>query len=310
MLAYFLKIFKKDLLLKKIDQKFKSLFPDTFVGISLYSSFLKAFNYFSYNQRKNIFKKNFNNIPKNHSISDQKGYKIIQLKKVSTKKILNKINFNKVINHKLPSKKKFLKTYPIDIFSEDFVELKGLILSEEFIKPIINYLGSVPLLWNCALWISPNQTFETGRSQEFHLDNEDVKQIKCFVPLEDITKDSGPLNIIDAENSKDIFNKLQRTKKVNYKSQKVSDQEMYKLFNKKDKITLLAKKGDVIMLDTSRCYHYGSRPGKKPRKLLFFQFLTINAKKISIFQSFQNKEPNNIEENIFLFHKLNRHATS
>ena len=218
MLAYFLKIFKKDLLLKKIDQEFKSLFPDTFVGISLYSSFLKVFNYFTYNQRKNIFKKSFNNIPKNHSISNQKGYRIIQLKKVSTKKILNKINFNKVINHKSPSKKKFLKIYPIDIFSEDFVELKSLILSEEFIMPIINYLGSVPLLWNCALWISPNQTFETGRSQEFHLDNEDVKQIKCFVPLEDITKDSGPLNIIDAENSKDIFNYFEKGKQTKDKN--------------------------------------------------------------------------------------------
>ena len=310
MLANFLKIFKKDLLLRKIDQKFKSLFPDTFVGISLYSKFLKIFNYFSYSQRKSIFKRNFNNIPRNQVILDPKGFKIIQLKKVSTKEILNKINFDKVINHKSSSKKKFLKNYPINIFSEDFVGLKTLILSEEFIKPIINYLGSVPLLCNCELWISPNQTFETGRSQEFHLDGEDVKQIKCFIPLEDITKNSGPLNIIDAENSKNIFNKLQRAKKVNYRYQKVSDQEMYKFFNKKDKITLLAKKGDVIMLDTSRCYHYGSRPGKKVRKLLFFQFLTINSKKLSIFQSFQNKEPNNIEENIFLFHKLNRHTTS
>ena len=310
MFSNFLKIFKKDLFLKKIDQKFKSLFPDTFFGISLYSNFLKTFNYFSYNQRRDIFKKNFNDIPKDHSILDPKGYKIIQLKKVSTKKILNKINFNKILNHKSNSKKKFLKTYPVDIFSKDFVDLKTLILTEEFIKPIINYLGSVPLLWNCQLWVSPNKTFETNRSQEFHLDGEDVKQIKCFIPLEDITQDSGPLNIIDAENSKDIFNKLHRTKKINYKHQKVSDQEMYKFFNKKDKITLLAKRGDVIMLDTSRCYHYGSRPGKKVRKLLFFQFLTINSKELSIFQSFRNKGPNNIEENIFLFHKLNHHTTS
>ena len=57
MLVNILKIFEKDFSFKKkIDQKFKSLFPDTFIGAHLYSNFLKAFNYFSYNQRKNIFK--------------------------------------------------------------------------------------------------------------------------------------------------------------------------------------------------------------------------------------------------------------
>ena len=302
MLVNILKVFEKDLFLKKIDQKFKSLFPDTFIGIFLYSNFLKIFNYFSYKERKYIFKERFYNIPKNLSILDSKGYKIFQLKKTSTKEILNKINFNKIINPNLSSKKKFLKNYPIDIFSEDFINLKKLVLSDELLKPVINYLGSVPLLWSCELWISPNEDFETGRSQEFHLDSEDVKQVKCFIPLEDITEDSGPLNIIDAENSKNIFKKLKKEKKIDYKYQKVSDAEMYKFLNKKDKITLLAKKGDIIMLDTSRCYHYGSRPGKKVRKLLFFQFLSINSKELSIFQNLRNKWPGDIEENLSLIH--------
>ena len=306
----FLKLFKKDLLFQKIDQKFKSLFPDTFIGQQIYFNLSKIFNYYSYNKRKSIFKEKFSNIPDGLSILDYEGYKINKLGDDFSKEILNKINLKKIIDPNLNFKKDFLKNYPIDILSKDFAGLKKLIISHDFIAPIINYLGSVPLLWTCEVWVSPNKSFETGRSQEFHLDGEDIRQVKCFIPLEDITEDSGPLNIINAENTKNIFNKLHNAKKINFRHQKVSDEDMYKVTSKKNTVTLLAKKGDVIMLDTSRCYHYGSRPGKKIRKLLFLQFFSINSKKLSIFQNFHNNKYDNIEGNIFLFQKLKHNTTN
>ena len=33
-------------------------------------------------------------------------------------------------------------------------------------------------------------------------------------------------------------------------------------------------KGSINLIDTSNCYHFGSRPGKKPRYLLMYQFLS------------------------------------
>ena len=80
---------------------------------------------------------------------------------------------------------------------------------------------------------------------------------------------------------------------------------MYKVFKKKNKITLEAEIGDVIMLDTSNCYHYGSRPGKKIRKLIFLQFFSINSKELSIFKSFKTKKYELINEQLLHFHILN-----
>ena len=36
---------------------------------------------------------------------------------------------------------------------------------------------------------------------------------------------------------------------------------------------LLGKEGTINFVDTSNCYHFGSRPGKYPRYVLMYQFL-------------------------------------
>ena len=209
-LSKILKIFNRKLLFEKIDQNFKSFFPDTFFGIFIYFNFLKLINLFSFNERKNIFKKNFRKVSQSLKILNHDGYKVFRLKNNSLKETIEKINFKKIIDRDLKSKKEFLKSYSIDLLDEEFYSLKKIILSKEFLTPIINYIGSVPLLWKCEFWLSPNKSFETGRSQEFHLDGEDLKQVKCFIPIENITKDSGPLNIIDAKNSRLIFKELKK----------------------------------------------------------------------------------------------------
>ena len=49
-----------------------------------------------------------------------------------------------------------------------------------------------------------------GRSQNWHIDGEDTKQIKVFIPLEKVDKFSGPLNFIDATNSYNIYSNLKK----------------------------------------------------------------------------------------------------
>ena len=36
---------------------------------------------------------------------------------------------------------------------------------------------------------------------------------------------------------------------------------------------LIGEKGTINLVDTSNCYHFGSRPGKYPRYVLMYQFL-------------------------------------
>ena len=66
--------------------------------------------------------------------------------------------------------------------------------------PIAQYLGTIPVLHRAALSFSPNKTF-VGDSQYYHFDVEDYRQIKCFVFLDEVTEDSGPLTVIPASDS-------------------------------------------------------------------------------------------------------------
>ena len=179
-------------------------------------------------------------------------------------------------------KKKFLISNPISTSDQNFELIKNVILNKNFFLPLINYFGHVPVLKMMALWHSPNIEYEKGRSQDFHLDCEDTRQIKVFIALDKITLKSGPMNIIKADESKKIINSFNKKISNYIKSKKLSDSEIFKYINKNKVKVLIAERGDILMVDTSRCYHYGSRPGTIPRNLLFLQFLSLSSNKIPI----------------------------
>ena len=90
------------------------------------------------------------------------------------------------------------------------------------------------------------------------------------------------MNIITANESERIMNYFNRNTLGYVNSKKISDSEIFKHINKSKVKTLVAEKGDILMVDTCRCYHYGSRPGTVPRNLLFLQFLSLSSNKIPI----------------------------
>ena len=194
---------------------------------------------------------------------------------------------------KTNSKKKFLISNQIYSSDKIFKLIRTLILNENFFLPLVNYFEHVPVLNMMALWHSPNKKYEKGRSQDFHLDCEDTKQIKVFIALDKITLKSGPMNIITANESERIMNYFNRNTLGYVNSKKISDSEIFKHINKSKVKTLVAEKGDILMVDTCRCYHYGSRKGKKPRKLIIFHFTSAYSLYVPIFRrkinNFTNK---------------------
>ena len=90
------------------------------------------------------------------------------------------------------------------------------------------------------------------------------------------------MNIISADESKKIMIFFNRNSSGYVNSKKLSDSQIFKHIDKNKVKTLIADKGDILMVDTSRCYHYGSRPGSIPRNLFFLQFLSLSSNKIPI----------------------------
>ena len=145
-----------------------------------------------------------------------------------------------------------------------------------------------------AYWYSPNKSSNLTGSRSLHLDPDDYKQLKIFIPVENITNDNGPLNVVDAKQSRAIYDRLINDKVIIKRNQKISDEFANQNF--KIKLNeLIMSRNEVYLVDTCRCYHFGSRRSLKSRKLIFLHFTPPFSAKSPLF--FRNLEKKNIFSN-------------
>lgn len=133
-------------------------------------------------------------------------------------------------------------------------------------------IGMLPILTNLQLWHSPNVNIENDGSQLFHLDHADVRQMKVFVFIDDVTINSGPLTLLGAASSAKVCSA------INYKLSsdqiRVRDDTIHQIVGKDDIHPLIGPSGTMAFVDTCRCFHFGSRYGKTPRTVLMIQYLS------------------------------------
>ena len=250
---------------------------------NLYFQFSKFMHFKTYSSRVN--KKNFPKFINDNSelIKKNEGFKLIKVSKLSknginVKELLKKINkdLEKIDFTKFSkSEDGIIKLKTSRDFNNQSLEFK-FVTNKYFIEIVSRYLKCIPLLTSLSLWYSPNVNFIENTSQEYHLDHEDFRQVKGFLFINEVDINTGPLNIINAAQSNDI------QKLINYKmtktSKRVSDKKIKNLKKKliiKENI-LTGKSGDLLLCDTSSCFHFGSRLGvkSKPRLILAFQYVT------------------------------------
>lgn len=174
--------------------------------------------------------------------------------------------------------KSFLHQYPlIDIpGSNEKQVIFDFILSDYLTKLVAGYLGVKPFLTRLDLLVTPSSAQKESTSNEgsqlFHTDHEDSHCVKIFLPLKDINKTDGPTEFISANYTDDMF-KLDGNKsryRDSGKWIKHSDQG----FDNIPTTSFLGKKGDILLVDTCRCLHRGSRGSKNGRIMLYAQFCT------------------------------------
>ncbi len=241
------------------------------------SSIFLAFIYKLLNPIK-FFKQNFLNIiSENEKNLQEEGFKQYSFESENLEKIIKRSN--KIINSKFfyqqldSSKKKFLQSYKINFFNkENHIYLK-LLFENKFLNIIRGYLGKHLTLKEINIFYSPNSNFEKGRSQEFHMDGDGNKQIKIFLYLNDVDSDGGPLTILPKKISRKIFDIMKKKKRIVKKTNRVDDDSIRELNCEKYLKPLYGNTGTINLVDTSNCYHFGSRPGKKERFIVLYQFL-------------------------------------
>jgi hypothetical protein len=186
--------------------------------------------------------------------------------------------------------------FPGDL--EKYPALLDFILSPEMLAIVAHHLQTVPVLSknfppgvrfmesNAAL--DPDWDGPYRESQLYHLDLHDTRVVYVLVLAEDVDENSGPWTFLPASVS------ARATAALRYQQPgvpyRVLDEDMYRVVDPAEVISFTGKKGSVLFIDSSTCFHYGSRRAIRPRYQLMYGLTT--PCRCDLFQTlFENKYP-------------------
>ncbi len=145
--------------------------------------------------------------------------------------------------------------------------IRKLACDPHILVPVIDYLGAMPILFSATVNVSPNEAMEENSSQYWHLDPEDITQVKVFVYLNEVDARTGPFTALPADRTARLFRR-----RPEYGIGRVADEEVAELAGPEGPRVFTGRRGTAVFCDTTRCLHFGSRPGDRPRHLLFLMY--------------------------------------
>lgn len=178
-------------------------------------------------------------------------------------KLLNNINKKFDFTKKMVDKKQVYKNFDIfnfkqkgtfwinnhkDILSLDEVQQ---ICTDPYILNITQkYLRTKPLLIQTNFWAS--YSGESDSTQVFHQDGDDIKFIKIFIYLNDVSLNNGPHSYVKGSiNQRMLINQKFRL------SERYDDNTIVKSFGKDNILNMVGSKGTIIFENTEG-FHKGS----------------------------------------------------
>jgi hypothetical protein len=141
----------------------------------------------------------------------------------------------------------------------------------DIIAAVSDYLGMVPVLSHLNVYYSSANGNEHRQSQLFHCDADATSQIKIFLLCTEVTPAQGPLTLLDARTSDAVRQRLGY-----HFGRKVKDRQVAPVADESSHHPVLGPPGTTCFVDTTRCFHFGSRvdAGALPRLVVMVQYLT------------------------------------
>ena len=156
-------------------------------------------------------------------------------------------------------KRKANKPFMMKLLGTDSLGLDSALLRLGLERSIVAsaaaYLGIVPILQYANVFYSSYSGEEAVKSQLLHCDSDDTEQMKVFVLCDEVTPESGPLTFVPPAPSET----LRELSGYKYKT-RLTDARARELVGEAGAgIPILGPAGTAAFLDTSRCFHFGSR---------------------------------------------------
>ena len=155
-------------------------------------------------------------------------------------------------------------------------QLVDFALSDGLLSLVTNYLGTIPHLNRVDLLYSVDHGGEDAiSSQVYHLDPEGRRQAKLFLNLRDVGPAEGPFTFIPAGETSRIVAAVKRRRdpEADLAMARYLDSELAEVNGFAKAISVTGAPGSGVLVDTSRCLHFGSRvkPGTY-RLCLYIQY--------------------------------------
>jgi hypothetical protein len=152
--------------------------------------------------------------------------------------------------------------------------LLRLALRADVVAAVSAYLGIVPVIAHLQVYYSAAGPDEARSSQLFHCDADGTTQVKIFVLCSEVTPANGPLTLLDARTSRSVRQRLGY-----HFGGKIKDRRLSQLVAPADHHPIVGLPGTVCFVDTTQCFHYGSRvqAGMSPRLVTMIQYLAPSS---------------------------------
>jgi hypothetical protein len=146
-----------------------------------------------------------------------------------------------------------------------------LALREDVLVAVSRYLGVVPFLSNISVFHSDTVDSKLTSSQLYHCDGDDITQLKLWVYCSDVEMRSGPLTVLDADATREV----QRRARYQFR-QRLTDAQVHAIVGSSRDHPIVGPSGTTAFVDTSRCFHFGSRvqSDAPPRLAVMIQYQT------------------------------------
>jgi hypothetical protein len=165
---------------------------------------------------------------------------------------------------------------------ENYPSLLDFATSSDMLATVGHYLQCVPALSTTLpsgiRFIESNAAFddqpdEPHDSQLYHIDYYSLPTVYVLVLLEDVTPEHGPWTFLPRAVSQSAAAQLKYwTRQRGYR---VSDNEIYSVVDRHEAIAFCYPRGTVLFIESSGCFHYGSRNSVKPRFMLMIAYTGV-----------------------------------
>ncbi len=169
------------------------------------------------------------------------------------------------------------RSYFQDVWKPDtdpleYPEFLDFATSSDLISTVSHYLESIPALSTTLpsgiRLVESNESFDDQPdtpkdSQLYHIDYYSLPNVYVLVLLRDTTREHGPWTFLPRSVSQRI------REEIGYwehgRGYRVSDEEIYSRVSPDEAIEFTGPRGRVLFIESSGCFHYGSRNSVKPR---------------------------------------------